>query len=110
MSEQQGLRQPADLLQVQDRKRLHLQSVLQRNDSPIPLTGPGDDRSLNRKGSEDNKQTKNERKVMKNQFDELTKGLAQSVTRRAALKRFGVGLAGMALSCFLTVSRSPAGA
>jgi len=31
---------------------------------------------------------------MNNQFDELTKSLAQSVTRRAALKEFGVGLAG----------------
>ena len=30
---------------------------------------------------------------MSNQFDELTKGLAQSVTRRGALKQFGVGLA-----------------
>ncbi|PYJ96505.1 MAG: hypothetical protein DME23_20385 [Verrucomicrobia bacterium] len=38
---------------------------------------------------------------MNNQFDELTKGLAQSVTRRAALKKFGVGLAGMALAGFL---------
>ena len=37
---------------------------------------------------------------MNNQFDELTKGMAQSVTRRAALKKFGVGLAGMALACF----------
>ncbi len=37
---------------------------------------------------------------MNNTFDELTKGLAQSVTRRQALKRFGVGLAGMALACF----------
>ena len=37
---------------------------------------------------------------MNNQFDELTKDLAQSVTRRAALKKFGVGLAGMALACF----------
>ena len=35
-----------------------------------------------------------------NKFDELTKSLAQSVTRRAALKKFGVGLAGMALACF----------
>src|SRR5438876_468191 len=42
----------------------------------------------------------NERKNMNNQFDELTKSLAQSVTRRAALKKFGVGLAGMALACF----------
>lgn len=31
-------------------------------------------------------------------FDELAKGMAQSVTRRQALKRFCVGLAGMALA------------
>ena len=37
---------------------------------------------------------------MNNQFDELAKGLAQSVTRRAALKKFGIGLAGIALACF----------
>jgi hypothetical protein len=37
---------------------------------------------------------------MNNQFDELTKSLAQSVTRRAALKKFGAGLAGMALAAF----------
>ena len=37
---------------------------------------------------------------MNHKFDELTKSLAQSVTRRAALKKFGVGLAGMALACF----------
>ena len=35
---------------------------------------------------------------MTNKFDELTKGLAQSVTRRAALKKFGVGLAGVVLA------------
>jgi hypothetical protein len=35
-----------------------------------------------------------------NKFDQLTKQMAQSVTRRQALKRFGVGLAGMALACF----------
>jgi len=37
---------------------------------------------------------------MNNKFDELTKGMAQSVTRRGALKKFGIGLAGMALACF----------
>lgn len=37
---------------------------------------------------------------MENQFDELAKSLAQSVTRRAALKKFSLGLAGMALACF----------
>ena len=35
---------------------------------------------------------------MNNKFDELAKGLAKSVTRRQALKRFGAGLAGMALA------------
>ena len=35
---------------------------------------------------------------MNNQFDELAKGLAQSVTRRGALKKFGIGLAGIALA------------
>jgi hypothetical protein len=40
----------------------------------------------------------NERKVMTNKFDELAKGLAQSVTRRGALKKFSVGLAGIALT------------
>ena len=34
---------------------------------------------------------------MNDKFDELAKGLAQSVTRRTALKKFGVGLAGLAL-------------
>ena len=43
---------------------------------------------------------------MTNQFDELTKSLAQSVTRRAALKKFGVGLAGMALTCFGLANRA----
>jgi hypothetical protein len=37
---------------------------------------------------------------MNHQFDELTKGLAQPVSRRAVLKQFGIGLAGMALACF----------
>jgi hypothetical protein len=35
---------------------------------------------------------------MNDQFDELAKDMAQSVTRRAALKKFGVGLAGIALA------------
>ena len=46
---------------------------------------------------------------MNNKFDELTKSLAQSVTRRAALKNFGVGLAGMALACFGLANRAQAG-
>jgi hypothetical protein len=32
-------------------------------------------------------------KCMSNKFDELTKSMAKSVTRRAALKKFGLGLA-----------------
>jgi hypothetical protein len=36
---------------------------------------------------------------MNNKFDELTKSLAQSVRRCGALKKFGAGLAGMALTC-----------
>jgi hypothetical protein len=35
---------------------------------------------------------------MKDKFDELAKEMAQSVTRRGALKRFGLGLAGLALT------------
>jgi len=46
---------------------------------------------------------------MNNLFDELTKGMAQSVTRRAALKKFGVGLAGMALACFGLANKAVAG-
>ncbi len=45
---------------------------------------------------------------MNNQFDELTKSLAQSVTRRAALKKFGVSLAGMALACFGLANKAQA--
>ena len=46
---------------------------------------------------------------MNNRFDELAEGLAQSVTRRAALKKFGVGLAGIALACFGLANKSTAG-
>lgn len=35
---------------------------------------------------------------MNDKFDELTRNMAQSVTRRGALKRFGAGLAGIALA------------
>ena len=40
---------------------------------------------------------------MNNQFDELTKSMAQSVARRAALKKFGIGLAGISLAGLLTM-------
>ena len=35
---------------------------------------------------------------MNDKFDELAKAMAQSVTRRSALKKFGVGLVGAALA------------
>ena len=46
---------------------------------------------------------------MNNKFDELAKGLAQSTTRRQALKKFGVGLAGLALACFGLANKATAG-
>jgi len=46
---------------------------------------------------------------MNHKFDELTKSMAQSVTRRAALKKFGVGLAAMALACFGLANNAEAG-
>ena len=45
---------------------------------------------------------------MNNKFDELAKELAQSVTRRQALNKFGVGLAGMALAFFGLADRTEA--
>src|SRR5215831_15639212 len=45
---------------------------------------------------------------MNNKFDELTKSMAQSVTRRAALKKFGLGIASMALACFGLANRAEA--
>ena len=35
---------------------------------------------------------------MNNKFDQLAKGVAQAVTRRQAVKRFGYGLTAMALA------------
>jgi hypothetical protein len=43
-----------------------------------------------------------------NKFDELTKAMAQSVTRRQAFKKFGIGLAGMALACFGLANKAEA--
>jgi hypothetical protein len=45
-------------------------------------------------------QFKKEKKLMDKIFDELTKSLAQSITRKAMLKKFGVRLVGMTLLCF----------
>ena len=47
---------------------------------------------------------------MNDKFDELAKGLAQSVTRRAALKKFGVGLAGVVLASLGLANKAEAGA
>ena len=46
---------------------------------------------------------------MNDKFEELAKGLALSTTRRQALKKFGVGLAGIALACFGLANRAAAG-
>jgi len=46
---------------------------------------------------------------MNNKFDELAKGLAQSVTRRGALKKVGVGLAGVILAMLALPNRAQAG-
>jgi hypothetical protein len=45
---------------------------------------------------------------MNYKFDELAKDLAQSVTRRGALKNFGLGLAGIALASVGLVNRAEA--
>jgi hypothetical protein len=46
---------------------------------------------------------------MNNKFDELTKQMAHSVTRRGALKKFCVGLAGLTLACFGLANKAKAG-
>jgi hypothetical protein len=55
-----------------------------------------------------NKAKQNERKVMKHQFDELAKGLAQSVTRRTALRKFGVGIGLIALAALGLANKAQA--
>jgi hypothetical protein len=46
---------------------------------------------------------------MNDKFDELAKNMAQSVTRRGALKQFGLGLAGVALVTLGLAPRACAG-
>ncbi len=46
---------------------------------------------------------------MNDKFDQFTKSMARSVTRRAALRRFGVGVAGAALACFGLANNAQAG-
>ena len=45
---------------------------------------------------------------MSNKFDELAKGMAQSVTRRQALKKFSLGVVGIALACIGLANRAQA--
>ena len=45
---------------------------------------------------------------MNNKFDQMTKSVAQSVTRRQSLTRFGLGLAAIALTGFGFVVRGRA--
>ena len=46
---------------------------------------------------------------MNNKFDEINKSMTQSVTRRAAVKKFGIGLTGVALASLVgSVSYAPA--
>jgi hypothetical protein len=47
---------------------------------------------------------------MNNKFDDLTKAMAQAVTRRGALKKFGLAAAGAMLTCFGLAKRAEAGA
>ncbi len=46
---------------------------------------------------------------MKNKFDELARGMAQSVNRRQAFKKFSIGLAGMALAVLGLADKAKAG-
>ena len=46
---------------------------------------------------------------MNDKFDELAKGIAKSVTRRGALKKFSLGTAGIALAFLGLASKTEAG-
>jgi hypothetical protein len=46
---------------------------------------------------------------MNDKFDELAKCMAQAVTRRGALRKFGFGLAGLALATFGLANKAEAG-
>src|SRR5262245_42095130 len=46
---------------------------------------------------------------MNSKFEELTNGMAKSLTRRTALTEFGLGLAGMVLACFGLAGKAAAG-
>jgi hypothetical protein len=51
---------------------------------------------------------KNERTIMNHQFDELAKTMAQSVTRRTALKKLGIGMGLLALAALGLPNRAVA--
>jgi hypothetical protein len=53
--------------------------------------------------------TTRQRENMNGKFDELTKSLAQSTSRRAALKKFGIGLGGMMLAALGLPNKADAG-
>jgi hypothetical protein len=50
----------------------------------------------------------NKTKVMNDKFDELAKGMAQSITRRGALKRFSLGFIGVALAALGLANKAQA--
>jgi hypothetical protein len=45
---------------------------------------------------------------MNERFDNLARNMARSVTRRAALKRFGLGMAGIALASLALANKADA--
>src|SRR5882672_968881 len=55
------------------------------------------------------KRHKGKGKAMTNKFDHLAKSLAQSTTRRAALKKFGASAAGIALALLGLTKKAEAG-
>jgi hypothetical protein len=46
---------------------------------------------------------------MNDKFDKLAKGLAQCVTRRGAMKTFGIGVAGIAMAALGVTNKVEAG-
>jgi hypothetical protein len=77
---QDRVRKNPDFFKKPDQARVRLETIEQRKPSTKQLTN------------------KTERNDMNSQFDELVKGLAQSTSRRGALKKFVASLAGVALA------------
>jgi hypothetical protein len=57
---------------------------------------------------EESKHKQTKLQIMNDQFDELAMGMAQSVTRRGALKRFGLSVASIALTCLGLANKAEA--